>query len=302
MINIRDIEFELTNRCNAACPLCARTGKVFQSFDDIPVNILEDIFRSDSVNLDYVKYCGTFGDPLSHPNFLEIVEIASYEGVKTQDISTNGSIRNEDWWKQLAQFPVKTIFCIDGLEDTNHIYRRNTSFKKIIKNAKSFIDNGGNAEWRFIPFEHNEHQVEEARQMAEDLGFDNFVVKVSVRTTEKEGIRYSKKFTNDFKKSYTFTRGIKNIEEKEIECYSKRRGHFFITAQAQVYPCCFIAITRDNRGIKNDLHKYSIEEIIDDYRKNLRGFELDWEKRSIIKCNNNCGTVKKTHNFIVDNF
>ena len=30
-------------------------------------------------------------------------------------------------------------FNIDGLEDTNHLYRRNTDFNKIINNAQAFI-------------------------------------------------------------------------------------------------------------------------------------------------------------------
>ena len=42
-------------------------------------------------------------------------------------------------------------------------------------NAKAFIDEGGIAEWQYLKFKHNEHQVEEARKMAEDIGFDKFV-------------------------------------------------------------------------------------------------------------------------------
>jgi hypothetical protein len=44
-------------------------------------------------------------------------------------------------------------------------------------NVKAFIDAGGNAVWEYLIFEHNEHQVEQARQMSKDLGFVIFVPK-----------------------------------------------------------------------------------------------------------------------------
>ena len=59
--------------------------------------------------------------------------------------------------------PDKVIFAIDGLEDTNHLYRVNTNFNKIMENAKAFINAGGIARWDFIAFAHNEHQIEEAK-------------------------------------------------------------------------------------------------------------------------------------------
>ena len=46
-------------------------------------------------------------------------------------------------------------FAIDGLEDTNHIYRRNTDWVKIVQNATAYIAAGGRAEWDFIVFAHN---------------------------------------------------------------------------------------------------------------------------------------------------
>ena len=56
------------------------------------------------------------------------------------------------------------IFGIDGLEDTNHIYRKNVKWKKLEENIKIYIKYGGTASWQFIVFEHNKHQENIAKQ------------------------------------------------------------------------------------------------------------------------------------------
>jgi hypothetical protein len=65
-------------------------------------------------------------------------------------------------------------FNIDGVEDTNHLYRRNTDFNKIIANATAYINAGGRAVWNYIIFEHNQHQVEQARELSIKLRFKDF--------------------------------------------------------------------------------------------------------------------------------
>jgi hypothetical protein len=44
------------------------------------------------------------------------------------------------------------------LEDTNHLYRENVEWKKIMENARAFISAGGTAHWDMLIFDHNKHQ------------------------------------------------------------------------------------------------------------------------------------------------
>jgi MoaA/NifB/PqqE/SkfB family radical SAM enzyme len=97
---------------------------------------------------------------------------------------TNGSAKKPDWWKELAKTIGKNgyvVFGLDGLEDTNHLYRQNTIWSKIMDNAEAFISAGGRARWDYIVFAHNEHQVEEARALAEKMKFEKFQFKKSAR-------------------------------------------------------------------------------------------------------------------------
>jgi hypothetical protein len=97
---------------------------------------------------------------------------------------TNGSMKRPEWWAELARTIGRkgyVIFGLDGLEDTNHLYRQGTVWSKIMENVQAFIAAGGRARWDFIVFAHNEHQVDEAEQLSKDMGFEKFQYKKSAR-------------------------------------------------------------------------------------------------------------------------
>ena len=64
-------------------------------------------------------------------------------------------------------------FSIDGLKNTNELYRRKLEWEKLMRNASAFIEAGGVAYWDMLVFKHNEHQIEEVRQLAKNMGFKN---------------------------------------------------------------------------------------------------------------------------------
>lgn len=130
-----------------------------------------------------ILFCGVHGDPCIAQDTLEITEYIVKNSPNTHLLfNTNGGMRNPEWWSKLGAV-LKTdpynwvTFSIDGLEDTNHIYRRNVKWDKLMANVKAFIAAGGRAHWDFLIFKHNEHQLEEARQLAETLGFTSFIPK-----------------------------------------------------------------------------------------------------------------------------
>ena len=77
----------------------------------------------------------------------------------------------------------KAWFGIDGLEDTNHIYRRGVKWERLQDNFREYIKAGGDAGWQFIVFPWNEHQIEEARQRSLDEGFATFSLVQTVRNS-----------------------------------------------------------------------------------------------------------------------
>ena len=189
--DIKTLHLEVTDKCNAACPMCARNINGGEDNPQLP-NVelsradVEVMFSIDFVKqLDRMYMCGNYGDPIAARDTLEIFQYFRDHNPKmTLSLHTNGSAKTPEWWTKLAHVlgpKGYVVFSVDGLEDTNHLYRQNTVFSKIMSNAQAFIDAGGRARWDYIVFAHNEHQVEEAEALATKMGFEKFQFKKSAR-------------------------------------------------------------------------------------------------------------------------
>jgi MoaA/NifB/PqqE/SkfB family radical SAM enzyme len=232
--NVKIVHLEPTTNCNAACPQCLRTRTEFEpnelSLEDVKLLFTPDVL----MQLEKIYMCGNYGDPASARQTLEMYEYFRYVNANlTLGMNTNGGIRFPDWWTRLAKVMNKpndyVVFSIDGLEDTNHLYRRNVRWSKVMDNAKAFIDAGGSAHWDMLVFEHNKHQVDEAHKLAKDMGFNWFRAKVSRRFNRfpVDGISQPIEF-NDTK-----------VLEGHIECSAMKENSIFVDASGKVFPCCW---------------------------------------------------------------
>lgn len=189
--DIRTIHLEITERCNAACPMCARNinggeDNPWLQNAELSLNDIITIFPDKFIQqLNHMFMCGNYGDPIVAKDTLRVFKHFREVNPKIYlSMNTNGSARPKSWWRDLAEVigtDGYVIFSIDGLEDTNYLYRKNTVWEKIMENSGSFIDAGGIAHWEYIVFEHNEHQVQEAKRHSEQMGFQKFQVKTSSR-------------------------------------------------------------------------------------------------------------------------
>lgn len=249
-----NLHIELTNQCNAKCPMCARTdpnglGSLVEVPHEITIRDIEHAF-SDNV-FKQVNYCGNYGDPLMCKDVLKIVDFFK---PAVQLIHTNGSIRSTQFWKSLARIPnVRVIFGIDGTTQSVHeYYRRNTNLSKILANAKTFNDNGGESWWQFILFEHNKHQLDEAQQLAKQLGFKKFEVLYTRRFYESPIFHYSigeNKFT---------LQPVKQPVYKPagcIECKAQQLSEVYVSSVGDYYPCTYVAGTNYKSAFNIRTHK-----------------------------------------------
>jgi MoaA/NifB/PqqE/SkfB family radical SAM enzyme len=203
-------------------------------------------------------FCGNFGDPILNNDLIKMCAWSKITAPTVRvAVHTNGGARNTDWWRTLAQAlpdDHRVVFALDGLEDTHHLYRVGTKYETVIENAKAFIDAGGKAEWVFIKFKHNEHQVEEAQRRSIELGFKSFVLKNSsrfileprVKVVDRTGelMHYIEPATETplkfiDKKIIDAYKQI--VDNSVIECKVQREKEVYIDAYGDLFPCCWLA-------------------------------------------------------------
>lgn len=281
LADIRRLHIELTTRCNARCPMCMRNYRgsdynsgyplcelTLQNFKHIVTpDLLMQLIRPDpAVNgrtpvvWDFrgINFNGNLGDFASAKDALEIVQYVNQYHVPVT-INTNGSVRNTAWWQALAMPGVTVGFALDGLADTHHLYRQDTDWHRIIKNAKAFIAAGGQAVWRFVPFDHNRHQESTCKQMAADLGFARFENIYDGRDTGPVFSRsgqyshylgkanadwsthsYQELLTSHINWYRKIPDSVNDVDHIEYHCLHKKNREIYIAADGSVYPCCFL--------------------------------------------------------------
>jgi len=181
---IDEFQIEITSYCNSDCPQCPRNinGGIKNPYlrqEHLPRTIIDRTFTKEiCLNLRQIFFCGSYGDPIMHPDFLKILSDFRDKNPKLWlYVHTNGGAHDEKYWKELGEIigtQGQVDFNVDGLADTNPLYRLNTDFDKIMRNAMAYMRTGATAEWNYIVFKHNEHQVDDARQLSALLGFKNF--------------------------------------------------------------------------------------------------------------------------------
>jgi len=194
------LHLEISNNCNAICPACPRYFKnspyvkpglelTSWTIDDFKRYLPKEIF----ISVNRINFCGNHGDPLSCKDFIKIVEYLDEIGyVGRLEVHTNGGLKNESYWKQVGEVfskhdNWKVIFSIDGLEDTNHLYRRNVKWDNVIRNIKAYNSIAGAVStWEYLIFEHNEHQIEKAKELSIEMGFRYFIPKKTLNLDNSE--------------------------------------------------------------------------------------------------------------------
>jgi MoaA/NifB/PqqE/SkfB family radical SAM enzyme len=328
------IHLEITNNCQASCPMCNRNIDGGQDNPLIKIRNwsleeFKNVMTPEVLNqLDSYYFCGNFGDPMLNNNLIDMCQYSKDVAPNTSVvIHTNGGARSSAWWTKLAlSLPKRhrVVFALDGLSDTHHLYRVGTNFEDVIDNAKTFILAGGIAEWVFIKFKHNEHQVEQARVMAKELGFQHFTLKNSSRFILEPSVKVvdRKGNTTHFIEPATDV-PMKFIDKKVIDAYkiivansvisckAKHEKEIYIDAFGEVLPCCWLAsvpysyinpddalevrteMLRQHTELINSLGNINafdkpVKDIIesDEYQK---AWDEYWTTNKLITCARTCG-------------
>ena len=322
--NLNTINAELSNYCNSACPMCPRFDLNLNLIKDITNNahttlkiIIDKIGPAVLSKINHFYSCGVLGDGAMNPECYEIYEYVKSCGAKATALYSNGGLRNTEFWKSLATTQTQVIFAIDGLEDTNHLYRRNVKWAKLIENVEAFINAGGHATWDYLKFKHNQNQIEQAELLSKKLGFKKFRLKETTRWNdfdsegnwvERDHIKLDnyklEKIERDTEASgHNVTQKTKvkeSFTKAKINCWSyhKNKSEIYIAANGDVSPCCWLGDLRlhEAKNIITDynainLNHCSLDEILNGHfftelAKGIRGVENAYRLQT---CYHTCG-------------
>ena len=276
--DVRTLTCEITSFCNAKCPHCPRFGPEGDLQKNLKLShwdtekIFTNLQLDKMTGLTTVILEGDKGDPCMHPELHNIISFFLNSPNKPMVyLTTNGSIQNSNWWADLSSFGdrLHVTFSIDGLEDTNGVYRVRTNYKKIVENYTRFIQNGGRADWKFIVFKHNQHQINDATQLAQNAGFERIrfeypFINRFLDNTEWE-IFDKNKFIGilsppdlEMEEVFSFTKTFKHVKKykynynhngtKHLVCPHLSEGEFYITHDHYLIPCCMMHNIMNEKG------------------------------------------------------
>jgi len=232
---VLSVNVEPTNKCVLGCSACDRTlrPEAVKILEDIDPEIFrkvlfEDLASHSIEELPKFDFCGIYGDSIYHKQIFSIFRLIKSRGGKLS-LETNGSYKTYEWWNELFSIlddRDEITFSVDGLKDTNEIYRTNSDWDSIYSGMYLAGKSKVKSKWKFIIFSHNEHQIEKAKELAAGLDFDEFLVRKSGRFVENDPLRPS---------------------DENVGLQQYHREHFLSGKELKIVPRC----TRDPQWSRN---------------------------------------------------
>ena len=285
------ISFEPTTSCNLRCPECPSGLRAFTR----PTGMLKkDFFRQtiDDIHKDILYLIFYFqGEPFLNREFLDMVKYAADKNIYTAT-STNAHYLTDEVARKTVESGLdRLIISIDGTtQDTYQQYRVGGNIDKVIEGAKNIV------KWKkelksktpfvffqFLVVKPNEHQIEEIKKLAKEVGVDEVRFKTAqVYDYENDpnnlipvNEKYSR-YKKDSNGNYIAKNKLAN------HCWKLHHANV-ITWDGLVVPCCF---DKDASHRLGNLKTQSFKEVWhnDNYKQFRK--ELMTSRKNIDICAN----------------
>ena len=241
------VSFEPTTSCNLRCPECPSGLRAFTR----PTGMLKKDFFSqtiDEIHKELLYLIFYFqGEPYLNPDFLEMVKYASSKKIYTAT-STNAHYLNDDIAKKTIESGLdRLIISVDGTtQEVYQQYRVGGNLQKVFEGARNIV------KWKktlhskkpfvifqFLVVKPNEHQVDEIKKLAKEIGVDQ------VRFKTAQVYDYEKDPNQLIPETDEFSR-YKKLDDGTYVPKNKMANHCWklwhanvITWNGLVVPCCF---------------------------------------------------------------
>tara|TARA_R110001592_G_scaffold68385_1_gene209587 strand:- start:1558 stop:2580 length:1023 start_codon:yes stop_codon:yes gene_type:complete len=259
------ITIEPTTACNLGCPECPSGLKQFTRPEgNLKIDFYKKVIDEAKTHAFYLNFYFQ-GEPFINPNFLDMVSYANQQNIYTAT-STNAHFLTDKKAKETVKSGLSRLtISIDGTtQETYESYRKQGELAKVLAGTQNVL------KWKkelksktpyvifqFLVVKPNEHQIEEAKQLAKEMGVDEIRFKTAQLYDYKNGhelmptiekySRYKKK------KNGTFTLKNKMLNE----CW-RMWSSCVVTWDGKIVPCCF---DKDAKHQLGDLAQNSLKNI-----------------------------------------
>jgi radical SAM protein with 4Fe4S-binding SPASM domain len=240
------ISFEPTTSCNLRCPECPSGLRAFTR----PTGMLKpDFFNNviDEIHKDLLYLIFYFqGEPYLNPDFLDMVKYAHSKGIYTAT-STNAHYLNDANAKRTIESGLdRLIISIDGTtQDVYQQYRVGGKLDKVIEGARNIVKWKKEMQsqtpyifFQFLVVKPNEHQIEDVKKLAAEVGVDDVRFKTAQLYDYENGNELMPTI-DKFSRYKNNGNGTFSIKNKLLNHCWKLWHACVITWDGLVVPCCF---------------------------------------------------------------
>lgn len=242
-----------TSYCQISCPGCptgsgsgarTRTSMSWERYKSVIDEVGDYLLSLDLYN---------WGEPLLHKQAPEFIQYAASKGIRV-NVHSNLSMKlSDDYVHRLVKSGLeRLVVSLDGAtQETYSQYRRGGDILLVRENmlriqaAKRELGSLTPVVcWRFLAFEHNEHEVEIARRNHRDWGADEFNVSGAI-------IPSVKPYDQQLKPSRQYRCLIEHpvtAKQRSVRTCSWLYFGLVLNANGSVSPCCAVEVERDDFG------------------------------------------------------
>ena len=259
------LSFEPTTSCNLRCPECPSGLRSFTR----PTGMLDPGFFREVIDdlHEHLLYLIFYfqGEPYLNPAFLELVQYATSKKIYTAT-STNAHYLNDANAKKTIESGLdRLIISIDGTtQETYESYRVGGQLNKVLEGARNVVkwkrelkSSTPHIIFQFLVVKPNEHQLEDIKKVADEIGVDEVAFKTAQVYDYENGNELIPSI-DTYSRYKQGNNGKWEIKNNLLNHCWKLWHSCVITWDGRVVPCCF---DKDAEYLMGDLKQHSFRKI-----------------------------------------
>ena len=259
------LSFEPTTSCNLRCPECPSGLRSFTR----PTGMMDpELFKKTIDELANTLLYLIFyfqGEPYLHPKFFELVKYASDKGLYTAT-STNAHYLSDDKARRTVESGLdRLIISIDGTsQEVYQQYRVGGKLHKVLDGARNIVkwkkelkSKTPHVIFQFLVVRPNEHQIEDVKRLAQEIGVDEVAYKTAQIYDYENGSDLIPTLEK-YARYYQDQSGKYKIKNALLDHCWKMWHSCVITWDGVVVPCCF---DKDAEYQMGDVRQQTFQEL-----------------------------------------